>query len=75
MPIGDALEAVNPIPVGHSLPNGDGMAFLEDLVNGDEGFEGLDLIGEGLTSNSERGSKTDEQEAQYNHNKISIRIR
>jgi hypothetical protein len=75
MPIGDALEAINPIPLGHSLPDGDGMAFLEDLVNGDEGLEGLNLIGEGLTSDSERKSKTDEQNSQYDLNKISIGIR
>jgi hypothetical protein len=50
------------------------MAFLEDLVNGDEGLEGLNLIGEGLTSYSERESKTDEQNSQYDLNKIS-RIR
>lgn len=41
-----AVEAVDPAAVGHCLLQGAGVAFLEDLVDGDEGLEGLDFVGE-----------------------------
>lgn len=41
-----AIQAVNPPPVCHCLPQRDRVALLKNFVNCDQGFEGLHLVGE-----------------------------
>lgn len=40
-----ALQAVEPLYVGLRLLENDWVAFLKDLVDGDEGFERLNFVG------------------------------
>ncbi|KAL1840656.1 hypothetical protein VTK73DRAFT_3704 [Phialemonium thermophilum] len=60
-----AVEAVDPAAVGDGLAQGDGVALLEDLVDGDEGLEGLDLVGEdGLAGAEPRISGGEKEEGE-----------
>lgn len=48
-----AIQAVDPAPVGHGFLKGTRVAFLQDLVYGNESFESLDLVGhDGLSVQS-----------------------
>lgn len=40
-----AVKAIDPAAVGHGLYECTGVALLHYLVDGDEGFKGLDLVG------------------------------
>lgn len=40
-----AIQAVDPASVGHGLLKSTRVAFLQDLVYGNESFESLDLVG------------------------------
>lgn len=51
-----SLQAVDPALVRYSLPQGIWVAFLQQLVHGDEGLEGLDLVGEDRLAERERVS-------------------
>lgn len=41
-----AVQALDPTPVGHCLFQSAGVALLQDLMNGDEGLECLNFVGE-----------------------------
>lgn len=41
-----AVQALDPTPVGHGLLESAGVSLLQDLVDGDEGLERLNFVGE-----------------------------